>query len=181
MGADANRETGTVAAGGNDRTYGGHMMEFRRPTRQRQIISVVFEGEKREFVIADWPAGERLPPTVVSMIMDTWTPDGSWVHKDGSILWVQERRQRGAAAGGGSGAASALPMPSFSKMSLKNPMVRSFDGWRDRATWAEWRDAPQVAFSLVPIAGTWVDHEATTEPFFPDAIRSMPKYTRWSV
>ena len=72
-------------------------MEFRRPTRQRQIISVVFEGEKHEFVIADWPAGERLPPTVVSMIMDTWTPDGSWVHKDGSILWAQERRQRGAA------------------------------------------------------------------------------------
>jgi hypothetical protein len=47
------------------------------PTIQRQIISVVFEGEKREFVIAEWPEGERLPATVVSMIMDTWTPDGS--------------------------------------------------------------------------------------------------------
>jgi hypothetical protein len=31
------------------------------------------------------------------MIMDTWTPDGSWVHKDGSILVVQESRRRGRA------------------------------------------------------------------------------------
>jgi hypothetical protein len=54
-------------------------------------------GEKREFVIATWPDGERLPARVVEMIMDTWTPDGSWVHKDGSILFVQERRQRGQA------------------------------------------------------------------------------------
>jgi hypothetical protein len=70
-------------------------MKLRRPTVTRQIISVTFEGEKREFVIADWPDGERLPAQVVAMIMDTWTSDGSWVHKDGSILYVQERRQRG--------------------------------------------------------------------------------------
>jgi hypothetical protein len=55
----------------------------------------VFEGEPREFAIADWPEGQPLPATVVTMIMDTWTPDGSWVEKDGSILYVQERRQRG--------------------------------------------------------------------------------------
>jgi hypothetical protein len=70
-------------------------MKLHRPTVQRQIIAVVFEGEKREYVVADWPEGQRLPAHVVSMIMDTWTPDGSWVHKDGSILYVQERRQRG--------------------------------------------------------------------------------------
>jgi hypothetical protein len=29
--------------------------------------------------------------------MDTWTPDGSWVHKDGSILYGQEVRKRGQA------------------------------------------------------------------------------------
>jgi hypothetical protein len=72
-------------------------MKLRRPTVMRQISSVTFEGEKRAFVIADWPDGERLPARVVSMIMATWTPDGSWVHKDGSILFVQERRQRGQA------------------------------------------------------------------------------------
>jgi hypothetical protein len=72
-------------------------MKLPRPSVMRQIIAVVFEGERREFVIADWPDGERLPAQVVSMIMDTWTPDGSWVHKDGSILFVQERRQRGQA------------------------------------------------------------------------------------
>jgi hypothetical protein len=72
-------------------------MKLRRPRIERQIISIVFEGEKREFVIADWPEGEPLPAKVVSMIMDTWTPDGSWVEKDGSILWVQERRERGRA------------------------------------------------------------------------------------
>jgi hypothetical protein len=72
-------------------------MKLRRPMIQRQILSVVVAGEKREFVIADWPEGQPLPATVVQMIMDTWTPDGSWIEKDGSILWVQERRQRGAA------------------------------------------------------------------------------------
>ena len=72
-------------------------MKLRRPMIQRKIISVVFAGEKREFVIADWPEGQPLPAKVVQMIMDTWTPDGSWIEKDGSILWVQERRQRGAA------------------------------------------------------------------------------------
>jgi len=72
-------------------------MKLRRPRIERQIISIVFEGEKREFVIADWPEGGPLPAKVVSMIMDTWTPDGSWVEKDGSILWVQERRERGRA------------------------------------------------------------------------------------
>jgi hypothetical protein len=72
-------------------------MKLRRPTVMRQIINVTFEGEKREFVMADWPDGERLPAQVVAMIMDTWTPDRSWVHKDGSILFVQERRQRGQA------------------------------------------------------------------------------------
>jgi hypothetical protein len=72
-------------------------MKLHRPIVQRQIISVVFEGEKQEFVIADWPAGEPLPAKVRQMIMDTWTPDGSWVDRDGSILYVQERRQRGRA------------------------------------------------------------------------------------
>jgi hypothetical protein len=72
-------------------------MKLRRPTVQRQIISVLREGERREFVMADWPEGEPLPAKVVRMIMDTWTPDGSWVEKDGSILYVQERRQRGQA------------------------------------------------------------------------------------
>jgi hypothetical protein len=72
-------------------------MKRRRPTVNRQFIAVTFEGERREFVIADWPDGERIPARVVSMIMDTWTPDGSWVHKDGSILFVQEWRQRGQA------------------------------------------------------------------------------------
>jgi hypothetical protein len=70
-------------------------MKLRRPVVLRQIISVVFEGEQHEFVIADWPEGEPLPAKVVTMIMDTWTPDGSWVEKDGSILYVQERRHRG--------------------------------------------------------------------------------------
>jgi hypothetical protein len=70
-------------------------MKLRSPVVLRQIISVVFEGEQREFVIADWPEGEPLPAKVVAMIMDTWTPDGSWVEKDGSILYVQECRQRG--------------------------------------------------------------------------------------
>jgi hypothetical protein len=64
---------------------------------QRRIIAVVFEGERREYVVADWPDGELLPPNVVQMIMDTWTPDRSWVHKDGSILFVEELRRRGRA------------------------------------------------------------------------------------
>lgn len=72
-------------------------MKRRRPTVQQQIISVICAGERREFVMADWPEGEPLPPKVVRMIMDTWTPDGSWVEKDGSILYAQERRQRGQA------------------------------------------------------------------------------------
>jgi hypothetical protein len=72
-------------------------MKLRQPTVQRQIIAVVFEGEKWEYVVATWPEGQPLPAQVVSMIMDTWTPDGSWVHKDGSILYVQARRQRGRA------------------------------------------------------------------------------------
>lgn len=72
-------------------------MNLRRPAVLRQIISVVFKGEKREFVIADWPEGEPLPANVVAMIMDTWTPDGSWVEKDGSTLYVQEHRYRGRA------------------------------------------------------------------------------------
>jgi hypothetical protein len=72
-------------------------MKLHKPTVQRQIIAVVVEGERREYVVADWPDGQHLPANVVSMIMDTWTPDGSWVHKDGSILYVQERRQRGRA------------------------------------------------------------------------------------
>jgi hypothetical protein len=72
-------------------------MKLHRPAVMRQIIAVVFEGEKREFAIADWPEGERLPAKVVQMIMDGWTPDGSWVERDGSILYVQERRQRGRA------------------------------------------------------------------------------------
>jgi hypothetical protein len=70
-------------------------MQPRLPTVQRQIIAVVFEGEKLEYVVADWPEGEPLPANVVTMIMDTWTPDGSWVEKDGSILYVQERRRLG--------------------------------------------------------------------------------------
>jgi hypothetical protein len=73
-------------------------MKLRRPTVTRQLIAVMAEGEPREFVIADWPEGERLPARVVELIMDTWTPDGSWVHKDGSILFVQEWRQRGRVA-----------------------------------------------------------------------------------
>ena len=72
-------------------------MKLRRPTVQRQIIAVMVEGEKREYVVADWPEGQPLPAKVVSMIMDTWTPDGSRVEKDGSILYVQERRQHGRA------------------------------------------------------------------------------------
>jgi hypothetical protein len=72
-------------------------MKLRKSTVIRQFIAVTFEGERREFVIADWPDGERIPARVVAMIMDTWTPDGSWVHKDGSILYVQECRQRGQA------------------------------------------------------------------------------------
>jgi hypothetical protein len=72
-------------------------MKLRRSTMQRQIISVACEGERRECVIADWPQGEPLPAQVVSMIIDTWTPDGSWVENDGSILYVQERRQHGRA------------------------------------------------------------------------------------
>ena len=70
-------------------------MKLRRPVVLRQIISVVFDGEQYEFVIADWPDGEPLPAKVVTMIMDTGTPDGSWVDKDGSILYVKERRHRG--------------------------------------------------------------------------------------
>ena len=46
-------------------------------------------------MIADRPEGEPLPAKVFTMVMDMWTPDGSWVEKDGSILYVQERRQRG--------------------------------------------------------------------------------------
>ena len=46
-------------------------MKLRRPTVQRQIISVLREGERREFVMADWPEGEPLPAKVVRMIMDT--------------------------------------------------------------------------------------------------------------
>jgi hypothetical protein len=72
-------------------------MKLRQPTVQRQIIAVVFEGERREFVVANWAEGQPLPQNVVAMIMDTWTPDGSWVHKDGSNLYVQEQRQRGQA------------------------------------------------------------------------------------
>jgi hypothetical protein len=71
------------------------MMKLRSPVVLRQIISVVFEGEPRECVIADWPEGEPLPAKVVTMIMDTWTPNGSWVEQDGSILYVQERRHHG--------------------------------------------------------------------------------------
>src|SRR3954464_6903758 len=41
------------------------------------------------------PAGEPFPAKVVTMIMAPWTPDGSWVEKDGSILYVHERRPRG--------------------------------------------------------------------------------------
>lgn len=72
-------------------------MKRRRPAVLRQIISVVFQGEKQEFVIADWPEGEPLPAKVVAIITDTWTPDGSRVEKDGSILYVQEHRHRGRA------------------------------------------------------------------------------------
>ena len=71
------------------------MVNLRRPSVLRQIISVVFEGEPREFVIANWPEGEPLPAKVVAMIMDTWTPHGNRVEKNSSILYVQERRRRG--------------------------------------------------------------------------------------
>jgi hypothetical protein len=36
-------------------------MKRRRPTVQQQIISVICAGERREFVMADWPEGEPLP------------------------------------------------------------------------------------------------------------------------
>jgi hypothetical protein len=36
-------------------------MKLRRPTVQQQIISVICAGERREFVMADWPEGEPLP------------------------------------------------------------------------------------------------------------------------
>ena len=72
-------------------------MKLHRPMIERQIIASVFEGEPREYVVAVWPEGEPLPTKVVNMIMDTWTPDGSWVERDGSNLSVQERRQRGRA------------------------------------------------------------------------------------
>jgi hypothetical protein len=71
------------------------MMKLRSPVVLRQIISVVFEGEPRECVIADWPEGEPLPAQVVTMIMDTWPPNGRWVEQDGSILYVQEHRHHG--------------------------------------------------------------------------------------
>jgi hypothetical protein len=74
---------------------GGGMMKLRSPVVLRQIISVVFEGEPRECVIADWPEGEPLPAQVVTMIMDTWTPNGRGVEQDGSILYVQEHRHHG--------------------------------------------------------------------------------------
>jgi hypothetical protein len=47
--------------------------------------------------MADWPEGQCLPAKVVSKIMDTWTPDGSRAHKDGSNLYGQVRRQRSRA------------------------------------------------------------------------------------
>jgi hypothetical protein len=72
-------------------------MKLRRPLVQRQVVARVIEGEPWEFVIADWPEGTTLPEQVVQMIMGTWTPDGSWIDRDGSILWVQEHRQRGRA------------------------------------------------------------------------------------
>jgi len=72
-------------------------MKLHWPIIARQIIARVFEGEPREYVVAAWPEGQPLPAKVVNMIMGTWTPDGSWVERDGSILYVQERRQRGCA------------------------------------------------------------------------------------
>src|SRR4029450_4932735 len=57
---------------------GGGTNDARHAHDTAADYSVVFEGEKREFVIAEWPEGEGLPATVVSMIMDTWTPDRSW-------------------------------------------------------------------------------------------------------
>src|SRR5215203_890507 len=76
---------------------GENTMKLHRPIIARQIIARVFEGEPREYVVAAWPEGQPLPAKVVNMIMGTWTPDGSWVERDGSILYVQERRQRGCA------------------------------------------------------------------------------------
>ena len=73
-------------------------MKLHRPTIERQIVAKVIEGEPREYVVAEWTEGTILPAAVVQMIMDTWTPDGSWVERDGSILYVRERRQRGRAS-----------------------------------------------------------------------------------
>jgi hypothetical protein len=72
-------------------------MKLRRLTVQRQVVARMIGGERRDFVIAEWPEGTHLPEHVLHMIMETWTDDDSWVDKDGSILYVRERRQRGGA------------------------------------------------------------------------------------
>jgi hypothetical protein len=67
------RNLGIVLSSMRDRWEAA--MKLRGPTIQRQLIARVFEGEKREFVIADWPEGTRLPAHVVQIIMDTWTSE----------------------------------------------------------------------------------------------------------
>jgi hypothetical protein len=60
-----------------------------------------------------------------------------------------------AAVGGGEavGAPGVLPMPSFSRILLKNPMAISLRGWWDGATRLDCREAPPPIWSILQING----------------------------
>ena len=85
---------------------------------------------------------------------------GRWRCGRQSLTWA---RGRGAGGEAGAAAAAVPPRPRVSKMVLKNPMVLSCDGGRDRGTRPKGGDGPRVTCSLGQIAGTLVDREVVVE------------------